>query len=110
MPIVSSPHRRRPRHIRVQDNARTLNFDDRARYAQQDVFRFLRRQYIGERFDIIFAAPPYRIAEPQQILTSLAAAQIDRTAKTEAGGLATMDENLEIQIVNVTTRATWADV
>ncbi|MDP8228981.1 MAG: RsmD family RNA methyltransferase [Candidatus Electryoneaceae bacterium] len=68
----------------VQENAHTLKFHERTKYTQQDVFRFLRREYIGERFDIIFAAPPYRLAEPQMILKALAASKTEQIGSSES--------------------------
>ncbi len=58
-------------------NARTLKLDDRAHFTQQDTIQFLQRlkaKPIGP-FSLIFAAPPYRIAEPERILETIATAE-----------------------------------
>jgi len=78
----------------AMDNAYILGFYDRCHFITLDVFKFLThcthrsqpsaidngvsdssgvggRQLSG-KFDLVFAAPPYRIAEPDNILKSLA--------------------------------------
>jgi len=62
----------------AQENAATLGFTDRCRFVCQDVFKFLRPATDSTieappRFDLIFVAPPYRIAAPERLLTALAA-------------------------------------
>ncbi len=59
----------------VRENSDTLRFTDRCRFHQQDVFRFLNQFQDNhiQSFDIVFAAPPYKIADPQRILTALEA-------------------------------------
>lgn len=62
----------------ARQNAVTLGMDEQTRFICKDVFRFLRMAAEMETgsFDLIFAAPPYRIARPKQILESIATAQI----------------------------------
>jgi len=63
------------RSIRIaRENAERLGFSDRSRFAQRDVFAFLKHfaGYDTASFDLIFAAPPYRIAEPARILEVIA--------------------------------------
>ncbi len=62
----------------AKQNAVTLDMDEQTRFICKDVFRFLRKSVEMETgsFDLIFAAPPYRIAKPKQILESIADAQI----------------------------------
>jgi len=58
------------------DNVCRLGFEGRASYTCRDVFRFLHQfQPEGfEPFDIIFATPPYKVAQPQRIIEEIAAA------------------------------------
>jgi 16S rRNA (guanine966-N2)-methyltransferase len=60
----------------ARENAGVLGFSDRTRFIRKDVFRLLRNfhEISTEKFDLIFAAPPYRIAEPQKILDHIAGA------------------------------------
>ena len=60
----------------VRDNAARLGFADCCHYARRDVFAFLHglAEQGAPQFDLIFAAPPYRIAEPARILEAIAAA------------------------------------
>jgi 16S rRNA (guanine(966)-N(2))-methyltransferase RsmD len=57
----------------ARQNALDLGFDARSRFAQRDVFIFLKhfRDYVTVPFDLVFAAPPYRIAEPQRLLDAI---------------------------------------
>lgn len=57
----------------ARENSRNLHFIEKTLFIKKDVFRFLntcRTEPVG-RFDIVFAAPPYRIAEPERILSAL---------------------------------------
>ncbi len=60
----------------ARENFRMLGFESKVRFICKDVFRFLNQlgDFTTDKFDLIFAAPPYRIAEPERILTSIAAA------------------------------------
>ncbi len=62
----------------AKDNARTLGFLQQSSFHRQDVFKFL-KQYdstIDGKFDLIFVAPPYRIAEPERLLHEIASTSI----------------------------------
>jgi 16S rRNA (guanine966-N2)-methyltransferase len=54
----------------ARENADRLGFGDACHFARREVFGFLRNcsEYQAGRFDLIFAAPPYRSAQPQKIL------------------------------------------
>ena len=56
-------------------NGKSLGLLDRAHFACQDAFGFLRRLPLPAHspFTLIFASPPYRIAEPERILEAVAA-------------------------------------
>lgn len=58
----------------VRENLKMLGFEGRARLAQRDVMAFLHHfsDYHTEPFDLVFAAPPYHLADPQRILTESA--------------------------------------
>jgi len=60
----------------AKENAKMLGLNHQTRFIRKDVFRFLNQfEEISEgKFDLIFAAPPYRIAEPQRIMDSIARA------------------------------------
>ena len=62
----------------AKQNAVSLGLNEQTRFICKDVFRFLRMsaELEASSFDLIFAAPPYRIARPKQILESIADAQI----------------------------------
>lgn len=57
----------------VRDNTRSLGWWDQASFYKSDVFRFLRKYGTeeNERFDLILAAPPYKIAEPGRLLLTI---------------------------------------
>ncbi|MFH0765260.1 MAG: 16S rRNA (guanine(966)-N(2))-methyltransferase RsmD [Calditrichota bacterium] len=59
--------------LSARENTISLGFFDRSHFVQQDVFRFLAQYKVesGPTFDLIFAAPPYRIAEPGRLLRAL---------------------------------------
>jgi len=62
----------------ARENARALGFLDRCRFIRDDVFRFLNRcreAPVG-RFDVVFAAPPYRIAQPDRMLAAVDLSEI----------------------------------
>lgn len=68
----------------VRENLVRCHFEGRFFITCQDVFRFLRhyREYGGEPFDIVFAAPPYSQADPQRVLEAVVESQV-----AVAGGL-----------------------
>ncbi|MCF7811670.1 16S rRNA (guanine(966)-N(2))-methyltransferase RsmD [bacterium] len=58
----------------ARDNARMLGFWDQSEFICKDVFRFLRqesRETTLDKFDMIFASPPYKISEPKQLLDQI---------------------------------------
>ncbi len=58
----------------ARENAKTLGFTDQSHFICRDVFRFLRQENHDaamSKFDLIFVSPPYRIAEPKQILDKI---------------------------------------
>ena len=62
----------------ARENAKSIGMIDQAHFICKDVFRFLNRfsDSTINKFDLIFAAPPYRIAEPDKLLKSIAVANI----------------------------------
>ena len=64
----------------AKENARILDMYNQSHFIRKDVFRFLRQlpEIISDSFDLIFAAPPYRIAEPQKILDTISASHAIR--------------------------------
>ena len=63
------------RLIRIaEENALNISLRQQSRFVCMDVFRFLgkREEFTYEKFDLIFAAPPYKIAEPERILQVIA--------------------------------------
>jgi len=72
----------------ARENAISLGFFDRAHFIQQDVFRFLAHfnSETGPTFDLVFAAPPYRSAEPGRILRAL-----DESHTLEPGGVVCLE-------------------
>ncbi len=58
------------------ENVHLLGFEEKASYTCRDVFKFL-HQFQSEEFepfDVIFAAPPYKFAQPQRIINEIALA------------------------------------
>lgn len=68
----------------VRDNTRMLGFWELAAFEIRDVFRFLRNYSVEEsgQFDIVMAAPPYKIAEPMRLLEA-----IDESKVLREGGI-----------------------
>ncbi|MBM3330015.1 MAG: 16S rRNA (guanine(966)-N(2))-methyltransferase RsmD [Calditrichaeota bacterium] len=65
----------------ARENVALCGFDDRAWFTLKDVYRFLhqcREEGTGP-FDLIFAAPPYRQAEPERILDEVVASEVLNT-------------------------------
>jgi len=62
----------------AKQNAVLLGLRDQSTFICKDVFRFLRNynDIVGHKFDLICAAPPYRIAQPQRILDTIAEAEV----------------------------------
>ena len=60
-------------HVRlIQSNYQKLKIGiETAKVVPMDVFRFVERQNKGEAFDIIFADPPYGIANIDRVIDSL---------------------------------------
>lgn len=72
----------------VRDNARALGFWEQSSFEIREVFRYLHNrppEAIGA-FDIVMAAPPYRIAEPAQLLDA-----IDEAAVLAPGGIVCLE-------------------
>ena len=69
-------------------NAQKLGFEKRCKYVKADVFQFLDGYDVkwSKPFDIAFAAPPYKIAEPDEIIRMLHEAKLLRS-----GGLLCME-------------------
>jgi len=68
----------------VRDNVRMFGFWDQAMFEIRDVFRFL-HNYPPEAkggFDVVMAAPPYKIAEPARLLDT-----IDASGALTPGGI-----------------------
>ncbi len=57
----------------TKSNALKLGFENRCRFTKTDVFQFLDKYDVeyNKPYDIIFAAPPYKIAEPDEIISRL---------------------------------------
>jgi len=64
----------------TQKNAIKLGFERQSKYIKADVFQFLDKYEViwSKPFDIVFAAPPYKIAEPDEILKKLHEAKLLR--------------------------------
>ncbi|MFN3820766.1 MAG: RsmD family RNA methyltransferase, partial [bacterium] len=62
----------------VRENVTLCGFQEKAIITCQDTFRFLRhyREFGGEPFDVVFASPPYRSADPQRLLDAISEAQV----------------------------------
>ena len=62
----------------ARENAASLGMIRQTHFIHKDVFRFLNQfEAISDRkFDLIFAAPPYRTADPQRILNNIAEAGV----------------------------------
>ena len=58
----------------AKENAKALDMYGQTHFICKDVFRFMRHVFeiTPKKFDLIFAAPPYRIAEPRRILDIIA--------------------------------------
>ncbi len=64
-----------------------------ARVSQRDVFDFLRRPATTERFDIIFADPPYEKTENDEAFTALLLASEGLTASLEPEGIFILEKH-----------------
>lgn len=62
-------------------NALKLGFEKRCKYTKADVFQFLDNFNVNYhlQYDIVFAAPPYKIAEPDEIIQRLHQSKILRS-------------------------------
>ncbi len=72
----------------VRDNVRMCGYWDRAAFEIRDVFRFLhnRPAETVATFDVVMAAPPYKIAEPLRLLDA-----IDSSGIVAEGGIVCLE-------------------
>ena len=64
-----------PRALSIaEENAERLGLDSQTHFAKRDVMSFLKHfsDYETSPFDLVFAAPPYKIANPARILEAAA--------------------------------------
>ena len=70
-------------------NAAALGFDDRVQVLAMPVARALERlQGAGERFELVFADPPYRVGAGQELVEAVASARL-----LSAGGILCLEHD-----------------